>query len=102
MRNKTCLRGWRCVRGGFGRARPNPACDDGFKGPLSKPQAVGSRRTTLEAKHGLQRAAHLDLLPLLLVRRLGQLGHLMQIAVRGVRFFARTPAERGLGSGAPH
>jgi hypothetical protein len=45
-----------------------PECDGGFEeGPLTEPQADGSRRTTLRVNSVLQRAAHLDLLPLLLL-----------------------------------
>jgi hypothetical protein len=52
---------------GFGIARPSPACDEAFKGPLTKPQTDGQQRTTLGVKISPQRAAHLDLLPLLLL-----------------------------------
>jgi hypothetical protein len=57
----------RRMGGGFSIARPNPACDDGFKGPLTKPQTDGSRRTALGAKIGCQRAANLDLDPILIL-----------------------------------
>ena len=59
----------------FGIAGTNPAWDDGFYGPLTKPQTDGSRRTTLKAKNGLQRAAHLDLLPIFLPGRLTNSGN---------------------------
>ncbi len=62
------------VRAGSGTARPNRACDDGIKGPLTEPQTDGSRRTILGASNGLQWAAHLDLLKILLHDRLDQEG----------------------------
>ena len=55
------------VRAGFGIARPSPTCDDGIKGPLTELQTDGSPRTPLGARNGLQRAAHLELLPLFLL-----------------------------------
>ena len=52
---------------------PNRACDDGIEGPPTEPQTDGSRRTRLGARNGLQWAAHLDLLKILLPDRLDQL-----------------------------
>jgi hypothetical protein len=60
------------VRAGFGTARPNRACDD-IKGPLTEPQTDVLRRTILGARNGLQWAAHLDLLSILILGRLDQL-----------------------------
>ncbi len=68
MQNQNCLTQW----GRFGTARPNRACDDGIKGPLTEPQTDASGRTTLGARNGLQWAAHLDLLKILLTDRLDQ------------------------------
>ena len=48
---------------------------EGFKGPLTEPEAGGSRRTTLGARNGLQWAAHLDLVHILLADGLDQLRH---------------------------
>jgi hypothetical protein len=61
------------ARAGFDPARPNRACDDGIEGPPTEPQTDGSRRTRLGARNGLQWAAHLDLLKILLPDRLDQL-----------------------------
>jgi hypothetical protein len=61
------------TRAGFGAARPNRACDDGIKGALTETQTDASRRTILGARNGLQWAAHLDLLQILLLDRLDQL-----------------------------
>jgi hypothetical protein len=60
----------RDVGAGLRTARPSPSCDEGLKGPLTKPRADGSRRTTLGVNNGIERAAHLDLLPLSIVDRL--------------------------------
>jgi hypothetical protein len=73
------------VRAGFGTARPNRACDDGIKGPLTEPQTDGSRRTTLGAGNGLQWAAHLDLLKILLPDSLDQLHSLSWASARTSR-----------------
>ncbi len=40
MQNHNAGLAWRTAA--FGRAKPNPACDEGFKGPLTEPQADGS------------------------------------------------------------
>ena len=61
------------ARAGFGAARPNRACDDGIKGALTETQTDASRRTRLGARNGLQWAAHLDLLHILILDRLDQL-----------------------------
>jgi len=61
------------ARAGFDTARSNRACDDGVEGPLTETQTDASRRTRLGARNGLQWAAHLDLLHILLLDRLDQL-----------------------------
>jgi hypothetical protein len=70
------------VRAGFDTARPNRACDDGIEGPLTETQTDASRRTRLGARNGLQLAAHLDLLHILLLDRLDQLHSLLNLGVR--------------------
>ena len=80
MQNQNCLTQW----GRFGTARPNRACDDGIKGPLTEPQTDGSRRTILGASNGLQWAAHLDLLHILNPDRLDQLHSLSVESVPGL------------------
>ncbi len=83
--------GARDVEAGLRTARPSPSCDEGPKGPLTKPRAAGSRRTTLGVNNGLQRAAHLDLLPLSIVDRLvDQLCHLQSL-VRTVCLSTHVP-----------
>jgi hypothetical protein len=74
MQLRNCLRGGAGARGRLGTARPNRACDD-IKGPLieTEPHADASRRTILGARNGLQRAAHLDHLKILILDRLDQL-----------------------------
>jgi hypothetical protein len=50
MRNENMRKRSLATRAGFGMARPNLACDEGFQGPLTEPQTDGSRRTTIGAK----------------------------------------------------
>ena len=61
---------------------PNLACDEGFKSSPTQPQRGGSRGTALSVNDGLQRAAHLDLLPLLI---LGRRAHLCHSKSKGLR-----------------
>jgi hypothetical protein len=65
-------KGVRPDEGGWVR---HPACYDGFKGPAPKPQRDGSRRNALGVSGGLQRAAHLDFDPFMILGCLDQLGH---------------------------
>ena len=68
-------KGVRPDEGGWVR---HPACYDGFKGPAPKPQRDGSRRNALGVSGGLQRAAHLDFDPFMILGCLDQLGHSIQ------------------------
>jgi len=65
------------ARAEFDPARPNRACDDGIEGPPTETQTDAWRRTRLGARNGLQWAAHLDRLHILVLDRLDQLHSLV-------------------------
>ncbi len=84
------------ARAGFDPARPNRTCDDGIEGPLTETQTDASPRTRFGARTGLQRAAHLDLLHILLLDRLDQLHSLVILSSEANRVLYHPPGHSDL------